>query len=147
MEASSLQKRIAEHHEALAILSRRVDQVLVGVEALTLEAHESLAEYQEKKRQAGRALSAASRKFLLAQRAFGKADDLFADVTAVENIHIALSHSVNDLMARNNSAEVRRILREFMKIRRAFRATYRQIERCRKEARMAEKVNKNGPND
>ena len=147
MEVLNLRKRIAEHHEALAALSRRVDQVWVDVENLTLEAHESLAEYQEKKRQAAKALSAASRKFLLAQRAFGKADDLLVDVTAIENTHIALSHSVNSLLARNDSPEARRLLREFMKTRRAFRATYRRIERYRREARMAEKVNKNGPND
>ena len=95
MEIPNLRKRIAEHHEALAALSRRVDQVLVGVDALTLEAHESLAEYQERKHQAGKALSAASRKLMLAQRAFGKADDLLVDVTAHRNVHIKfLCHSV-----------------------------------------------------
>ncbi|MBN1509663.1 MAG: hypothetical protein JW955_22640 [Sedimentisphaerales bacterium] len=136
MEASNLQKRIAEHHAALAALSKRVDQVIVGVETLTLEARESLAEYQEKKRQAGNALSTASRKSLLAQRAFGRTDDLLVDVTVLRNAHIALSDSVNSLLARNDSPEARQVLREFMKTRRAFQATYQRIERYRREARL-----------
>jgi len=144
---AALQQKITEHQETLAALTRHIDQILVNVEALTLEAYEFLAQYQEMKREAGKALSATSRKFLLAQRAFGKVDDLLIDVTAVENTHIALSHSVNDLLAQNNSAEVRWVLRDFMKTRRAFRATYRRIERCRKEARLTKTHENNNPGE
>jgi len=147
METSNLQKRIAEHHEALAALSKRIDQVIVGVETLTLEAHESLAEYQERKRQARNALSTASRKFLLAQRAFGKADDLLVDVTALRNTHIALSHSVNNLLVRDDSPEARWVLREFMKTRRIFQATYQRIERYRREARLTRTYENDNPGE
>lgn len=147
MRASDLKQKIVRHQEALAVLGRRVDQVLASVEALTLEAHEFLAEYQEKKRAAGKALGAAGRQFLLAQRAFRKADDLLADLTAIKDTHAALSQAVTSLLATGNSAEARRVLRDLMKTRRALRATYRRIERCRGEARMAETSNDGGPDE
>jgi len=138
MRASDLQQKVARHQEALTVLGGRVDQVLARVEVLTREAHECLAEYQERKRAAGEALGAAGRQFLLAQRAFRKADDLRVDLGAIRDIHVALSRAVNDLLAQGNSAEARRVLHDLMKTRRTLRATHRRIERCRGEARMAE---------
>jgi hypothetical protein len=138
MKVSDLQQKIAGHQEALAALNGRVDQVLAHVEALTLKAHELLVEYQEKKRAAGEVLGAAGRQFLLAQRAFRKANDLHRDFGAVRDTHIALSRAVNRFLAQGDCAEVRQILRDLMKARRTLRATGRRIEQCRHEARMAE---------
>ena len=138
MKVPDLQQKIAQHQEALTTLGGRVDQVLARVEALTREAHESLAEYQEKKRAAGEALGAAGRQFFLAQRAFRKANDLRADFGALRDTHIALSRAVNRLLADGDSAETRQILRDLMRARRALRATGQRIEQCRHEARMAE---------
>ena len=128
-----VQQKITEHQETLAALTRRVDQILVNVEALTLEAYEFLAEYQEKKREASQALGAAGRQFLLAQRAFRKADDLLADLTAIKDTHTALSHAANSLLAQGDSAEARQVLRDLMKTRRTLRATCRRIEQCRSD--------------
>jgi len=64
MKVPDLQQKIAQHQDALATLGGRVDQVLARVEILTREAHEFLAEYQEKKRAAGENLGAAGRQFL-----------------------------------------------------------------------------------
>lgn len=147
MRTSDLQQKIIRHQEALAALGRRVDQVLASVEALTLEAHEFLTEYQEKKRAAGKALGAAGSQFLRAQRAFRNADDLLVDLTAIKDVHVVLSQAVNNLLAKGNSAEARRVLRDLMKTRRALRATYRRIERCRGEARMAEISNDGDPDE
>jgi len=138
MRISDLQQKVARHQEALTVLDGRVDQVLGRVGALTREAHECLAEYQEKKRAAGEALGAAGRQFLLAQRAFRKANDLRADFGALRDTHIALSRAVNRLLTQGDSAETRQVLRNLMKARRALRAAGRRIEQCRHEARMAE---------
>lgn len=138
MKVSDLQQKVARHQEALTVLGGRVDQVLARVEALTQKAHASLAEYQEKKRAAGEALGAAGRQFLLAQRAFRRANDFRADFGAIRDTHIALSRAVNRLLTQGDSAETRQILRDLMKARRALRATGRRMEQCRHEARMAE---------
>lgn len=138
MRVSELQQRIVRHQKTLAVLGGRVDQVLAHVAVLTREAHEFLAEYQEKKRAAGEALGAAGRQFLLAQRAFRRANDLHTDFGAIRGTHIALSRAVNRLLTQGDSAETRQILRDLMKARRALRATGRRIEQCRHEARMAE---------
>jgi hypothetical protein len=138
MRVSDLQEKIAQHQDALATLGGRVDQVLARVEILTREAHESLAKYQEKKRAAGEALGSAGRQFLLAQRAFRKANDLRTDFGAIRDTHIALSRVVNRLLTQADSAETRQILRDLMKARRALRGTGRRIEQCRHEARTAE---------
>ncbi|MEN6332647.1 MAG: hypothetical protein ABFE01_00205 [Phycisphaerales bacterium] len=114
-------------------MNRRVDQLLASVETLTLKAHESLAEYQQKKREAAQALGAAGRQFLLAQRAFRKADDLVVDLTAIKDAHIALSHAANDLLAQGNSSEARQVLHDLMKTRRTLRLMCRRIERCRRD--------------
>jgi hypothetical protein len=98
-------------------------------------------------RAAGKALSAAGRQFLPAQRAFRKTDDLLVDLAAVKDIHVVLSQAVNNLLATSNSAEARRVLRDLMKTRRVFRATCRRIERCRGEARMAEIGNDGDPDE
>jgi chromosome segregation ATPase len=133
MKVSDLQQKIAGHQEALAALNGRVDQVLARVEALTLKAHELLAKYQEKKREAAEALGTAGRQFLLAERAFRRADDLLTDLTAIKDTHIALSHMANRLLAQGDFAEARQVLHDLMKIRRALRATCRRIERCRND--------------
>ncbi len=145
-QTALLQEKITEHQEALAALNRRIDQVLVNVETLTLEAYEFLAEYQEKKREASQALGAAGRRFLLARRAFRKADDLLTDLTAIKDTHAALSHAANSLLAQGDSTQARQVLHGLTKTRRALRATCRRVERYRREARMAKKVNKNEPN-
>jgi len=146
MKVPDLQQKIAQHQEALTTLGGRVDQVLARVEALTREAHESLAEYQEKKRAAGEALGAAGRQFFLAQRAFRKANDLRADFGATRDTHIALSRAVNRLLTQGDSAEIRQALRDLMKARRALRTTGRRIEQCRRETRITE-VNNDGDPD
>lgn len=120
---ATLQQKITEHQEAPDVLGRRVDQILASVEALTLEAHEFLAEYQEKKREAGQALGAASKLFLLARRAFRKADDLLTDLTAIKEAHIALSHTANRLLTQGDPAEARQALHDLQKTRRVLRAT------------------------
>ena len=130
---AALQQKITEHQEALAALTTRIDQILVNVEALTLEAYEFLVQYQEMKREAGQALGAAGRRFLYARRAFRKADDLLIDLTAFKDTHTALSHAANSLLAQRDSTEAQQVLHDLMKTRRALRAICRRIEQCRSD--------------
>ncbi len=136
-----LQQRIIEHGEAMAALSYRVDQLLAGIEQRTAEAREMLGRYQGLKREASVALAGAGDAFHAAQRGFRRADDLFADLHALKDIHVALSLQVNQYVQREQDPEqARRVLSGFMQIRRALRRTHKQIEKCSREARMAERA-------
>jgi ABC-type transporter Mla subunit MlaD len=138
MDVVTLEREIAEHRESLAALNGRLNRLIAGIEALTAETRELLGEYQERKRQAGEALGAISRQFQSAQRAFHKVHELFADLEGIKSTHVNLSSAVNAFLGQGDSEEARRVLREFTKIRRSLQSTYRRIERCRKDAQVAE---------
>ncbi|MBM4026748.1 MAG: hypothetical protein FJ280_15290 [Planctomycetes bacterium] len=136
---SDLRQQIDEHRQALAALGRRIDQVLVAVDSFTAEARERLAEYQVQKRLAGESLGAAGQSFHAAHLAFGKAGELLTDLEVLKAVHVGLSHAVNELLTREPDSEAaRRVLTDFMAIRRSLKRTFRRIDRCRREARLAE---------
>ncbi len=131
--------QIEEHRRALADFGQRVDRLQASVDAVTAEARELLAVYQERKRTAAEALGAAGNKFLLAQRALEKTGDLFSDLEALKAVHVTLSHAVNGLLqAQGDSEESRRVLRDFTRARRMLRAAYLRIQRCQAAARLGD---------
>ena len=135
----TLQQQIIEHRQALADLGGRVDRLEASVDAVTGEARELLAVYQERKRAASEALGAAGSKFLLARRALAKAGALFSDLEALKAAHISLSHLVNGfLRTEGDGGESRRVLREFTRARRLLRAAYLRLQRCQEAARLGD---------
>jgi hypothetical protein len=141
-EMSELSRRIAEHRGRLEQSAAQVDSLLAAVESLTDEARDTLREYQTLKRQADSALSDASEQFQQAQRAFGKADDLIAELGHVRDEHIELTHAVNRVhgMA-GETHETRRMIEALQGARELLRETHKLLDRCRADARFGEADN------
>jgi len=135
MDSSSLLRSIAQHRDALADLSGRVDGLLAAVDAATASARDVLGEYQDRKRLASESLGQASRQFEDAQLLLRQADDLFGSMAAVKEEHVRLSGHANGFIAAHGDSEAtRRVHREATTARHTLRDLYRRINRARQDA-------------
>ncbi len=138
MKTADLTAQIVEHRAAVDALSRAIDQVVASVESATVEAHDSLTLYQDRKRFAERALAEAGERFSAARRTLRAVDDLFNRLGALKDAHVELCRAAQALQDSEHSRRVRCALTE---ARQDLRAVYERIESCR---RQADQVDDNG---